>query len=853
MGADQAGRCSGFGGLLRWHRLAAGLSQEELAERSGLSSRAIADMERGRTTRPYRRSVRSLADALALKEPERKQLERASRPAPPGSAPALTAPSPEPERMQAMRVMRQLPAAVSSFTGREAELTALTRLLESEPDAQAPAVVISAIGGTAGVGKTALAIQWAHQTADRFPDGQLYVNLRGYDPDQPVKPGDALAGFLRALGVPGQEIPDETEERSGVYRSRLAGRRILVVLDNARDGAQVRPLLPGDPGCVAVVTSRDSLAGLVAADGARRLDLDVLPLADAVTLLRSLIGPRAENNPDAADELAELCARLPLALRIAAELAATRPEASLRELAAELRGSRLDLLDAGEDRADVRAVFSWSYGQLPSDVGEAFALTGLHPGVDFDFYAAAALTGNTLEQARRIVARLRGASLLQAAGSDRFGLHDLLRSYAREQAAASDTDSWCRQALTRLFDYYLTAAAAAMDILFPAEAHLRPLAAVTTAAIPDMPSEADARAWLDSERANLVVVVVHCTNHGWPGHATDLATTLSRYLIDGSHVPQGQTIYDHALQAARQSGDLVAEADALSNLAGVSFIRGHVRESIGPYMAALERYRQCGIRSSEAETLHNLGAAQYQLHDCPAAVAYFRESVTAWQDAGDSLGVARALTLLAGAEIRMDQHDDAAEHLQLALPVLREAKDQTFEASALGWLGGLTSRRGRLAAAVAFHEQALAIYRRIDHPSGTCRELNNLGEINLRREEYRQAIGYLEQALDLCREAGNLEEIMTLRMLAEALHGIGQPAAARAKLEAALGLAAETGDTYEHACVHRDLAENDFAADEETRARQHWLEALDLYTQLGAPEADQIRSRLGDVAITTLD
>jgi tetratricopeptide (TPR) repeat protein/transcriptional regulator with XRE-family HTH domain len=840
---------------LRARRESAGLSQQELAARSGLSIRTISNMERGRTRWPYLDSLSRLADALGLPDGARAEfLAAVSRrqpglPLSQGDA-AASGREPGGRATGGIGLPRQLPAAVSSFTGREAELGALTGLLEPRSGSRAPALVISAIGGTAGVGKTALAIQWAHEVAERFPDGQLYVNLRGYDPDQPVTAEDALAGFLHALGVPGQEIPDGTEQRSGLYRSRLAGRRILVVLDNACDGDQVRPLLPGDPGCAAVVTSRDQLAGLVAADGARRLDLTVLPLDDAVALLRSLIGGRADDEPQALAELAGLCARLPLALRIAAELAAARPDASLRELVTELQQSQLDVLDAGEDRADVRAVFSWSVRQLPADAAQAFALTGLHPGSDFDLYAVAALTGTTTGQARRILARLQRASLIQSAGPGRYGLHDLLRAYAREQAVAAehggarDTDSSSRSALTRLFDYYLATVAAAMDIVFPAEASYRPRPSPPGVTVPEMRGEAAARAWLDSERANLVAVVVHCTNHGWPRHATNLASTLSRYLIDGSHVPEGQTIYDHALQAARHSGDLVAEADALGNLAGVSFIRGHVRESIGPYMAALERYRQCGIRSSEAETLHNLGAAQYQLHDCPAAVAYFRESVNAWQDAGDSLGVARALTLLAGAEIRMDQHDDAAEHLQLALPVLRKAKDQPFEASALGWLGGLTSRRGRLAAAVAFHEQALAIYRHLDHPSGTCRELNNLGEISLRREEYQQAIGYLEQALALCREAGNLEETMTLRKLAAALHGVGQLAAARAKLEDALRLAAETSDTYQHASAHRDLAENYLAADEETRARHHWLEALDLYTELGTPEADQVRSRL---------
>jgi DNA-binding SARP family transcriptional activator len=835
---------------------------------------AVTDLEQLAATAPLREHLQALlmlalyrcdrrAEALAAYQRTRDLLvsELGSEPGPelqklygqilrddlalassPGMAEAVMAEGP------AVEAIRQLPAAVSSFTGREAELAQLAGLLGLDPHDQAPALVISAIGGTAGVGKTALAVQWAHQVAERFPDGQLYVNLRGYDPDQPVTAANALAGFLRALGVPGQEIPDGVDERSGLYRSRLAGRRVLVVLDNARDSDQVRPLLPGGPACAAVVTSRDQLAGLVAADGARRLDLNVLPLDDAVALLQSLIGGRADEEPLAVLDLAALCARLPLALRIAAELAATRSEVSLRELVTELQESQLDALDAGEDRANVRAVFSWSVRQLPDDAARAFALTGLHPGADFDLYAAAALTGTSPAQARRILPRLQRASLLQAAGPGRYGLHDLLRAYAREQVAARDTDGSSQSALTRLFDYYLAAAAAAMNIAFPAEASYLPRALASTSVVPRMPGEADAREWLDNERANLVAIVVHCADNGWLRYAADLATTLSRYLIDGSHVSEGQTIYGHALRAARRSGDLPAEADALSGLGGMSLRTGHVRDAVAHYKAALGRYRECALRLGEAETLHNLGVTQYQLHDGRAAADYFREAVTAWQDAGDSLGAARTLTLLAAAEIGMDLHDDAAQHLHLALAVVRDAKDQTFEASALGWLGELTSRCGRLAEATAFHEQALAIYRRIEHPSGICTELNSLGQISLRQEEYQQAIGYLEQGLDLCRQAGNqFEELMTLRKLAEALHGVGQPAAARAELEAALRLAAETGNSYQHACAHRDIAENYLAAGEETQARRHWQQALNLYTELGAPEADQVSSRMSEV------
>jgi tetratricopeptide (TPR) repeat protein/transcriptional regulator with XRE-family HTH domain len=845
VGADQSGRDGGFGELLRRHRLAAGLSQEELGERSGLTARAIADMERGRTARPYRRSVRALADALGLAEAERRLLEQASRPLP--AASAAPSRSVRPGTRDEAAVPRQLPAAVAGFTGRNVELTALTRLLGPSPGERPPALVISAIAGTAGVGKTALAIQWAHQAAGRFPDGQLYVNLRGYDPREPVPEAEALAGFLRALGVPGQQIPDELEERARLYRSRLAGRRVLVLLDNARDAEQVRPLLPGDSGCVAMVTSRDALAGLVAADGARRLDLDVLPPADAAGLLRSLIGPRADEDPEATAELAGLCARLPLALRVAAELAAARPATPLRDLVAELASGRLDALDAGEELADVRAVFSWSYRQLPEDVAHAFALLGLHPGADLGAHAAAALTGTSPAAARRALGRLHRASLIQASGPGRFGMHDLLRAYACELAAAADTAGGQHDlALTRLFDFYLAAADAAMNVLFPAEAQQRPCVAPAGAAVPEMPGEAEARAWLDAERASLVAVVAYCAGHGWFRHAADLAGTLFRYLMTGSHLPEALTIYAHALQAARRCGDVAGEAAALNGLGGISFMKGHPREAAGHYQAALERYRQCGDREGEARVFRNLGNSELQLHNHQSAAAYYRQAIDAYSGTGDRLSATRALTDLAAAEIELGRYDQASGHLQQALPVLREAKDQVFAGMALAWMGELDLRRGQLTEAAEYFEQALAICRSIDHAAGVATGLWNLGCVSLRQGDYGQAIGYLRQALALHRETGFQHgEVTTLRTLAEALDAAGQPAAARAELEKALRLTTETGNTYQQASVHCDLAEGWQRAGEDERARHHWQQALDLYTQLGAPEADQVRSRLG--------
>jgi len=355
-------------------------------------------------------------------------------------------------------VPRELPAAVPHFVRRASELAVLTELLGQAGEQAAGTVVITAIGGIAGVGKTALAVQWAHRAASRFPDGQLHVNLRGYDPGRPVTAADALAGFLRALGLAGQDIPAQPEERAGRYRSLLAGKRVLVVLDNAGEVEQVRPLLPGTPTCAALVTSRDSLAGLAARDGARRLEPGPASAGRCDGPAAGADRRAGRRDPGAAAALAVQCSRLPLALRVAAELAAARPAVPLAGLVSELddQQRRLDLLDADQDpRTAVRAVFSWSYQHLDAGAARAFRLAGLHPGPDLDPYAAAALTGTTLHQAGRLLDQLARAHLIQPAGPGRHGLHDLLRAYARELAADQDTAAERQAALTRLFDHYL--------------------------------------------------------------------------------------------------------------------------------------------------------------------------------------------------------------------------------------------------------------------------------------------------------------------------------------------------------------------------------------------------------------
>jgi hypothetical protein len=431
---------------------------------------------------------------------------------------------------------RELPADVAAFTGRIAELAQLTALLvttsraRSRVGAAMPAagalpttsVVMSAISGTAGVGKTALAVHWAHQVADRFPDGQLYVNLRGYDSSQPLTPADALSGFMRSLGVPGKDIPPELDERAARYRSLLSGRRMIVVLDNARDVSQVRPLLPGSPGCVAIVTSRDSLAGLVAREGARRLDLDLLPPDDSVSLLRALIGHRVDADSPAAAELARQCARLPLALRIAAELAAARPAVPLGALVDELAGQqqRLDLLGAGGDVGTaVRAVFSWSCETLSEGAARMFRLLGVHPGPHITAEAAASLAGVPVGQSRAALAELTRSHLVTELSNGRFAFHDVLRAYAAERAAITESEGERRNAISRVLDHYLHAACAADQLLYPVRRPITLAPCGPAVILARLASHTEALAWLDAEHDALMAAVGMAANHGFDTHA----------------------------------------------------------------------------------------------------------------------------------------------------------------------------------------------------------------------------------------------------------------------------------------------------------------------------------------------
>ena len=553
-------------------------------------------------------------------------------------------------------VPAQLPTDVGAFTGRSDHLRALDDLVAA--DGQPAAVVVSTIGGTAGVGKTSLAVHWAHRARGRFPDGQLYVNLQGWSPGPPLRPIEALARFLRSLGVAGERVPMAEDEAAALYRTLLADRRMLVLLDNAHSAEQVRPLLPGSPGCLVLVTGRDRLAGLTVREGAHRITLGVLSRDEALTLLTRVLGAdRVAAEPRAAGDLVDACARLPLALRIAAANLLGNPGQTIADYLADLTADGLaGLAVEGDGESAIRAAFDLSYQRLAADDRALFRLLGLVPGPDVTADAAAALAGVTQRSARRALDRLAGAHLLDQQTSGRFASHDLLRQYATERTHAEDDAARRTAALGRLLDWYLHTAGAAAELVCPAILRLP-----VPPRGPDVPAaafedHAGASDWLDAERPNLIAATRHAAEHGAPQVASRLAEALRGFFWLRQHTVDWLDTAQAGLAAAEADGDPWSRAAAHQNL-------GHVHRNLGRHPQAVEHLarslvlsRQAGWRPGEANALAGLGIAH---------------------------GHAGRLTL-------------AADHLAEAMAINRQLGRRSSEADNLSCLGMVVRQLGRL-------------------------------------------------------------------------------------------------------------------------------------------------------------
>lgn len=790
----------------------------------------------------YRTIRRNLVEELGI-EPgaELRELEArvlAGEPiAPAGGTPPV----------QRAEVPAQLPRRVRTFVGRDHELADLDdqqRAGDDTGDDTAPVVVIS---GTAGVGKTTLALRWAHQVRDRFPDGQLYADLLGYSPRQPASAGDVLAGFLRALGVDGAAIPHRLAERAARFRTLLHGRRMLVVLDNAASTEQVRPLLPGGPPAFVLVTSRDALAGLVAMQDAHRIMLDRLPTAEAETLVRSLLGDRASAEPAATRALIDRCARLPLALRVAAELVRAHPTTSVAGLVAELaqEQGQLDWLSIdGDPSTAVGAVFSWSYKHLSDPAERLFRLLGLPRGRDLDVHALAALAGTPLASTRRVLDELIRANLVEQTQDGRLRQHDLLRAYAADLAVATDSEADRHAALARLFDHYLRCAARAMDAVAPYAAAVRPTVAGTDLVTPDLSTHDLAVAWLDADRANLLLAVEHAAELRWAEFPASLSGVIGRYLSMGGFHEEALGVHERGRVAARALGDRAAqaralihqgvaskqlgraesslvacqqglvlanaigdralEATALNNIAIALFTAGRLRAAADAVARALALYRELAQTGMLVVPLYNLGVLRWRLGERAEATRLFHEALEVAERAGNLAIQSAALCGCARAHLGRGDPEAAIEAARRSVSLACESDDRGAEVEARYVLAVSYRQLGHPEAAWRQHEQAVAVARAIGDNILLVEALNRFAET-------QAALGARTGALRLHREAVETATAARYRdELARAHTGLGD--------------------------VYADLGR--------AEARTHWELARAIYQELDLPDVAELDAKL---------
>lgn len=731
-----------FGPMLRELRLRAGLTQEELAARAGMSVRSVSDLERGLVLRPRGRTVAALVKALALSPDHRCLLESAARAgalravaereaanlgvdgAEPGSGSSAAAAAPSAPVGQGLGREgrpRQLPADLAAFVGRERGLGELDALLGSAGGTGSAVAIV----GIPGVGKTALAVHWGHRHAALFPDGQLFLDLRGYDPVRPLTPAEALDRFLRALGVEPGRIPGEVEEAAALYRSVLADRRVLIILDNVREARQIRPLLPGGKHNAVVVTSRNRLTGLIALNGLRRLTLGVLPVADAVDVVRQILGEeRCRGQKDALTRMVNLCGRLPLALRIAAAHLEDQPHRSVADYANELSCRRVSTLAVpGESEHTVVRAFDLSYGALAEPSRRMFRLLGACRLADVAVPAAAALADVDEEHARVVFADLADAHLVIEHRPGRHTLHDLLREYA-EQLAQARQDTEAEAATGRLLQWYLNTTDPLNRLLLPtAGADTRPADGG-----PVFSDSAQAMAWCEDERPNCITLIERAHETGFHAEAWRLAANLSAYFLLSKHWQDWERTHRLGLACAKAAGDEAGQARMLGSLGAALQVQGRYLRSLECLAPALEIRRRLGDRQFEAHTLTNIGHAHSRLGRVAEAMAHYEQAVAIFRDTADTYGLGHALTNL--AELNMDRGDfeSAGRQLGESLQLFQDARNLYGEGMALDSLGTLHLRLGEHEVARKELEEAVELRRRVKDLHGEGVSLCRLGD-----------------------------------------------------------------------------------------------------------------------------
>jgi DNA-binding SARP family transcriptional activator len=649
----------------------------------------------------------------------------------------------------------QLPRAVGVFVGRKRHLKDLDGLLNhtSNPSAH---MVVAVVSGTAGVGKTTLALHWAHQVRDRFPDGQLYVDLRGFGPSgTALTSGEAIRGFLDAFGVPADQVPGSLPAQINLFRSVVAGRRVLVMLDNARDASQVRPLLPGTAGCLVVVTSRNSLTGLVAAEGAQPITLDLLTTAEAHDLLAGRLGyERVAADPVAVGQIIDRCARLPLALTLVAARAAIHPTFPLADVAAELDSAEFATLAAGDPVTDPESVLSWSYDLLDDPAARMFRLLGLHPGKDIGAPAVASLAGVPPAQAHRQLAELTQAHLLTEYTPGRFGFHDLLRAYAQQRAGIVETGSARRAALHRLLDHYLHSARAAVGHLFPHQPPIVVPVAQQGVRPEGFADRAQAAAWFEAEYPVLLAMVRAASGARFDTYVGPFSAALANFL--------GQ--------------------------------RGNWTDLIATQIAALDATRRLADQRGQAHAHRGLALAHARRLDVDAAREHGQRALDLFVDLGDEDGQARThLNLAWVAELR-DDHRAGLRHTQRALELYTAIDNPLALAQALNSVGWHQAKLGEYREAIESCTRALGIHEALGDQKGSAATLDSLGYATHKLGDHRQAVQYCLRSAELYREAGSrYSEAEVLQHLGDAQQALGDRSGARRSWQRAAELLDQLG------------------------------------------------------------
>ncbi len=835
-----AGPVLSFSGLLRQFRTDARLTQEELAEAAGLSPRSVSDLERGINRTARKDTAVLLADALSLSGQVRLLFVAAAR----GRAPAadvLAARSDGAARGSAAVATRSLPRDIGSFTGREPELARLLGAL-ADVTAGAGAPGICVIDGMAGVGKTTLAVHAAHRLAERFPDGQFFLPLHAHTPGQrPVGAADALASLLLTAGVAVQEIPPGVEARAGRWRDHVAGKKILLLLDDAAGHEQVRPLLPGTPGALVLVTSRRRLTAL---EDSAVISLGTLSAAEAAVLLTRLAS-RSDlcSERGVGAEIARLCGYLPLAIGMLARQLQHHPARTSAEFADSLAAARDRLAMMRAENLSVAAAFDLSYADLSEAQQRLFRRIGVTPGTDIDAYAVAALDDTSLENARTQLDELYDHHLITEPAPGRYLLHDLLREYAR--ALADDDPEDSRAAAGRVVNYYAHVAASASQHVATwttAGGRLPPTSPPASA--PTLSSSGEANAWLESERPNLQAAVNYAATQRMPAHAVAIAAAMGGFLRARGHWDQAAEQYQTALIAAREAGDLFGQAGVLDELGLLQQLTNDYSAATATLAEAVELFMDLGDLPSQAYALNHLGLVRVDMGDYSAAAESHRQALALARDGGNRLAEAVSLIDLGLVQQMTGDYPAAIVSYESALPLAQSAGSTFDEADALCELGAVRRLTGDYPAAIACERQALELFRRLGDRLGQAWALDELGRVYQLTGDYPVAAACLSDAIELFRDLGDRHgQAKALNSLGELALRTSGDREAQSHHTQALAIACELGTPGEQAralegigrcLLHRDSAE----------AATHLRQALEIYQRIGAPEARHVQETL---------